>query len=218
LTSRTPRAPSLPLPDQHDRHGARALVLRERTEEVVDRQGERLAAILVGQQQAPARDDHLLARRQQIDRVALDRVAVARDPDRDVGPPREQRVHHALEVGRQVLEHDERHARVPRHRAEQRLERLEPARRRPHADDERGPRVRELGVRAAGRFACHVGERGHVAGGGGSRAGAPARNRLHLSFQPSRARGCALGRPDRQDFPWPAEQTTSRGRRDVSGE
>ena len=92
------------------------------------------------EQQAPAGDDHLLLRRDQVDVVGLDQHAVLDEVDRQLGVPREQLVHQALEVGRQVLDDDERHPGVAREVVEEALERLEAAGGGADADDMRGCR------------------------------------------------------------------------------
>jgi len=81
-----PREPSLPVPGQ----GA---------QEVVDRQGQPAPRILVGQEQVPARQDHVLARGDEIDVVGLDHHAVGHLLDRDPGAPGQELDHPALEVG-----------------------------------------------------------------------------------------------------------------------
>ena len=49
------------------------------------------------------------------------------DPvDRDLGVPRQQLVHQALEVGREVLHHDERQAGIQRDLVEEPFDRLQP--------------------------------------------------------------------------------------------
>ena len=126
---------------QHHRDRALADVLRQRSEEQVDRQRQPVARIAVAQQQPPLPDDHLLHRRQQVDRVRLDRHVVLGLADRHRRPPRQQLVHQALEVRRQVLQDDERHAGVGGQLREQPFERLEPAGRRADADDVESPLV-----------------------------------------------------------------------------
>jgi hypothetical protein len=112
---------------QHDPNRARPHVLGQGAEENVDRQGERLRLALVTQQQSAARDDHLLARRDQVNAVGLDVHVVLDQQHGDASAAGEQLVHHALEVGREVLHDDERHSRVLRHGAEQLFECVEPA-------------------------------------------------------------------------------------------
>jgi hypothetical protein len=92
---------------------------------VIDRQGQAAARVLVGQEEVPARQDHVLARGDEVDVVWLDGDAVGHLLDRDASAPPEQLDHAALEVGREVLQHDERHAAVLRHGAEERLESLQ---------------------------------------------------------------------------------------------
>ena len=122
LTSWMPREPSLPLPGQDDRDRALADILRERPEEQVDRQRQPVPRIPVVQQQPAPPDDHLLHRRQQVDRVRLDRHVVLGLPDRHRRAARQQLVHQALEVRGQVLQHDERHAGVGREVGEEAFE------------------------------------------------------------------------------------------------
>ena len=52
--------------------------------------------------------------RDQVDVVGLDGHPVLDQVDRQLGVPRQELVHQALEVGRQVLDDDERHAGVRR--------------------------------------------------------------------------------------------------------
>ena len=112
---------------QHDRDGLLADVLRQRAEERVDRQGERLR-LLVGEHQVPVADDHLLARRHQVDVVGAHRHVVFRDHDGHLAVARDQLVHQAAEVRRQVLDDHECHAGVGRQRIEQLLEGFEATR------------------------------------------------------------------------------------------
>ena len=141
-----PREPSLPPPESTIATARASAVLRQRAEEHVDRQRQLLLAVALAQQQPAARDDHLLLGRNQIDVVGLDRHAVLDEVDRQRGVPRQQLVHQALEVGRQVLDDDERHPGVARDVVEEALERFEAAGRRADADDEAR---RRSGFRAA---------------------------------------------------------------------
>ena len=61
--------------------------------------------------------------------------AIGDTMDRHARVPRQQFVHQALEIGRQVLDDDVGHAAVVRHRLKHLLQRLQTAGRRPHADD-----------------------------------------------------------------------------------
>jgi hypothetical protein len=115
-----------------------AAVLRERSEEDVDGERELLLAIALAEQQPPARDDHLLLRRDEIDVVGLDDHPVFDEMDRQRGVPREELVHQALEVGGQVLDEHEGHAARAREVVEEALERVEPASRCSDTDDMRG--------------------------------------------------------------------------------
>jgi hypothetical protein len=139
---------------QDHRDGAATGVLGQRAQEVIDRQGQPAGRVLVGQQQVAAGQDHVLARRDEVDVVRLDRDAVGHLLDRDAGPPRQQLDHPALEVGGQVLQHDEGHSAGLRHGREQRLERLQAARRRADADDrQRGLCLASVpGLALAARF------------------------------------------------------------------
>ena len=120
---------------QHDRDRPCAAVLGERPEEHVDRQRELLLAVALAQEQPAAGDDHLLLRRNQIDVVGFDRHAVFDEMDRQQRVPRQQFVHQALEVWRQVLDDDERHPGVFREVVEEAHERIEAAGGRADADD-----------------------------------------------------------------------------------
>ena len=91
---------------------------------------------LLVEQQLAAGDDHLLARRDEVDGVGLDHDAVGDAMDRQRRLSAEQLVHAALEVRRQVLQDDEGHPRVARHGGEEALERVEAARRGADADDQ----------------------------------------------------------------------------------
>lgn len=122
---------------QDDRDRAIAAVLRQRAEEGVDGQCALLLAILLAQQQAPAGDDHLHLRRDQVHMVRLDVHAVLHEMNRERGVPGEQLVHHALEVRRQVLDDHERHPGVARQAVEESLDGVEAAGRRADADDVR---------------------------------------------------------------------------------
>ncbi len=122
---------------EHDGDGAAAAVLGERAEEHVDGQRQLLLPIALAQEQPSARDDHLLLRRDQIDVVGLDRHAVLDEMDRQPGVSRQQLVHQALEVGREVLNDDEGHPGLARHVVEEAFERVEPPRRRADPHDAR---------------------------------------------------------------------------------
>jgi hypothetical protein len=140
---------------QHDRDGLRPLVLCERTEELVDREREALRRILVGQDQPAIANDHLLARRHQVDVVCLDQHAILGEPHRHVAVPGDQLVHQAPEIRRQMLHDHEGHPGVGRHLREQLLERFEPAGRGPDADDPRGCGREQL-ARGSRRVSIHV--------------------------------------------------------------
>ncbi len=70
--------------------------------------------------------------------------AVFDELDGQARAPPQELVHHALEVGREVLDDDEREARIVRHCSEELLERFESTGGCAHADDERLVRAREL--------------------------------------------------------------------------
>jgi hypothetical protein len=131
---------------EHHRDRPAAHVLRQGSEEQVDRQRQSVPGVLVVQQELPLPDDHFLHRRQQVDRVGLDRHVVIGLPDTQGRATREQLVHQTLEVGRQVLQHDECHARVSRKLGEQPLERIEAARRRTNGHDVKLVRGKRRGV------------------------------------------------------------------------
>ena len=111
LISCTPREPSLPLPERMTATARSPASCASERKKQVDRQRQPVTRIAVVQQQPPLPDDHLLHRRQEVDRVRLDQHLVLGLPDRHRRPPRQQLVHQALEVRRQVLQDDERHAR-----------------------------------------------------------------------------------------------------------
>ena len=119
----------------HDGDRARPAVLRERAKEHVDGQRALLLPILLAQQEPPAGDDHLVLRRIEIDVIGFDRHSVLDEVDRKFGVTSEQLVHHAFEIGRQVLDDHERHPGVLRDVVEEALDGLEPTRRCSDADD-----------------------------------------------------------------------------------
>ena len=147
LTSWMPREPSLPLPDSTTATARSPASCASERKKMIDRQRQPVPRIPVAQQQPPLADDHLLHRRQQVDGVRLDQHLVLGLADRHRRPPRQQLVHQALEVRRQVLEDDERHPGVGREVREQPFERLEPAGRCADADD---VKLRRADVRRAG--------------------------------------------------------------------
>jgi len=120
---------------QHDGDGALGDVVRQRAEEQIDRHGQPVPRVAIVQHQPPIADHHLFHRRQQVDRVGLHRHVVLGQPHRHRRAPRQQLVHEALEIRRQMLQDDEGHAGVGRQVAEQPFERLEAARRCADADD-----------------------------------------------------------------------------------
>jgi hypothetical protein len=67
--------------------------------------------------------------------VGLDDLSVRGERNGHFRVAREQLGHERLEVGREVLNDDERHARVGRHGSEKTLERFETARRCANPDD-----------------------------------------------------------------------------------
>ena len=83
--------------------------------------------LLVGKDEVPIANDHLLLRRHQIDVVGLDRHAVLGNDHRHLAVPGDQLVHQAAEVRGQMLDDDEGHPGVGRQTAEQLFERLEAA-------------------------------------------------------------------------------------------
>ena len=95
--------------------------------------------------------------------IGFDRHAVFDEMDRQRRVPRQQFVHQALEVGRQVLNDHERHARVLGQVFEEANERIEPARGGPDSHDKArrhddvlrtGASRRTIGVRV-GIFVRH---------------------------------------------------------------
>jgi hypothetical protein len=79
-----------------------------------------------------------LAGASSVDAVRFDLEIVLGLADSHLRPPRQQLIHQALEVGREVLQDDERHTRVGGKRREQPLERLEAAGRGADGDLEVG--------------------------------------------------------------------------------
>ena len=130
-----PREPSLPPPESTTATARGPQSCASERKNTSMGSVQLLLPILLAQQQPPARDDHLLLRRDQVDVVGLDRHPVLDEVDRQLGVPREQLVHQALEVGRQVLDDHERHPGVVRDVVEEALEGLEPAGRCADADD-----------------------------------------------------------------------------------
>jgi hypothetical protein len=112
---------------EDDRHGARTAVLGQGPKEDVDRQRPLLMSVLLAQEQTAAGDDHLVLGRDQIDVLRLDRHPVLHEMDRQLGVPRQELVHHALEVGRQVLNDHERQARSLGQVVEEAFDRFEAA-------------------------------------------------------------------------------------------
>jgi hypothetical protein len=112
---------------EHDRHGLRTDVLRQRSKERIDRQREGVG-FLVGQPEMLVANDHLLAGWHQIDVVRFDVHPVCRDHHGHVAAPCDELVHETAEVRREVLHDHERHARIGRQCREQLLQRLEPTR------------------------------------------------------------------------------------------
>jgi len=113
---------------QDHRHGALSGILSERPEERIDGKRESVPRIPVAQQQPPLPDDHLLHRRQQVDGVGLDRHLVLGRADAHGRASRQQLIHEAPEVRREMLQDDEGHAGIGGKLCEQPLERIEPSR------------------------------------------------------------------------------------------
>ena len=119
---------------EDDGDGAGPAVLRQRPEEDIDRERELLLPIALAEEQAAARDDHLLARRDQVNVVRLDLHPVLDEGHRQLRTSRQELVHQTLEVRRQVLHDHEGHARVRGQVVEEGFERFEAPRRGADAD------------------------------------------------------------------------------------
>ena len=110
--------------DNGDRPLAR--ILGQRAEKHVDRERETGPRVAIVQQQPPAPNNHFLHRWKEIDRVGFDHHLVLGLPDRHRRAARQQLVHETLEIRRQMLEDDERHAAVGGDVCKKTLQRLEP--------------------------------------------------------------------------------------------
>ena len=127
--------PVVPGAGEDDPDCASAPVLRERGEEAVDGHAERLGGLR--EVQPAAGEGERLVGRDEVDVVRRDLHAVLDLRDGHAGVLGEQLREDALVVGRHVLHQDERRAAVRRHEVEEPLVHVEPARRRPDADDGR---------------------------------------------------------------------------------
>ncbi len=144
--------------------------------------GER--ALRGGEADAAVPDGEVAAGWNDVDPVGFDRLAVLRLGHRHGGHPRQQLGHHALVVGIEVGDEDERHAAPGRHRREEALEGVEAAGRGANPDDQRARRCPGGVFVGGGRGA---GQPGGLRGGsraalGGGRAGLPGPRRGLLLF------------------------------------
>jgi hypothetical protein len=131
-----PTRPVAARPRQHDADGARARVIRQRAEEDVDGQEQPLARIALGQPQLAVFDHHLVPGRHEVDVIGLEAHPVLGADHRERRVRGQQLPHHALEIGRQVLDHHEGEAACRAGVLEQFLERLQAARRGADPDHE----------------------------------------------------------------------------------
>ena len=125
-----PARPVRPGAREHHADGARAPDLGRAVEEFVDRQAQH-ARLLGHQRQLVALHPQDRARRDQMHHIGLQHLAVGHRQDRHRRVPRQQRRHHALVVGRQVLDDHIGRAGVGRQAIEEPLQRVEAPRRGP---------------------------------------------------------------------------------------
>jgi hypothetical protein len=127
-----------------------SLFAGERAEEAVDRHVELLVGEAVDQRESTLFHDHLLAGRQEVDRVGAEFGRFVDADERHGGEPGEQFVHQALEVGGEVLDDDEGHAGVGGHGFEEALQGFQAAGGGADADDIEGGKIRR-NARGQGR-------------------------------------------------------------------
>ena len=114
-----------------------AVLAGQRLQEDIDRQHQ-TAGALGGQAQPTALKTHDGTRRNQVDLVGSDRHVVLDLDHRHAGMTGKQALHHALVVGRQVLDDDEGSAEFGRQAGEQLFERFETSRRGTDDDHAQG--------------------------------------------------------------------------------
>lgn len=112
---------------QHHGNAAVAHLLGKRVEEDVDGMVD-LAGVVFAEVQVALVDDHVVARGDEVDVVGQYLHLVARLDNGHLGLLAQDLGQHAAVVGRKVLDHDERAAANARHRVEELLEHLQPAR------------------------------------------------------------------------------------------
>jgi hypothetical protein len=110
---------------EDDADGVIAELLGQRTEEQIDRQGQP-TRVLRTQAQHVAADGHQTRRRDQMHPIGLDAHVVLDRHHRHGRVTREQIAHHALMVGRQMLDDDIGRPRICRQSLEEPLQGIEP--------------------------------------------------------------------------------------------
>ena len=134
--------------------GARAVVRRQRRQQMVERQARAVADLRLGEMQSAAADREVAAGRDDIQVLARDRHPLCRLPYRHRGVAGQQIDHQAFVVRIEMLDHDERHAGARRQRAQQLAAGVEPAGGRADGDHREillGSRRCRHGHGAAGR-------------------------------------------------------------------
>ena len=109
---------------KRDGNGSLAAVKRQRSKETIDRQVQSLFRIPFCQQEVAVGNGQAFSRRDQIDVVWFDGYPFGGLGNRHPRLSRQQCHHHALVIGRQMLDHDKRHPAVVRHRFKERSQRL----------------------------------------------------------------------------------------------
>ena len=100
---------------QDDGDGFLGLILGQRAQEHVDGQVEPAIVVRFAEQQLAAHDRQNFLGRDEVDRIGLDPHPLLGPPHRHRGAFGEQLDHHALVVGREMLDDDEGHAAVGGH-------------------------------------------------------------------------------------------------------
>src|SRR5262249_44337830 len=92
---------------------------------MVDRKRQPVSSFFVAQEKAPVTDDDFFLWRQEVNTIAFDFNVMLGLLDRKVAMTRQKFVHHAAKIRRQVLNHNECHARVRRQIFKELLQRFE---------------------------------------------------------------------------------------------